>query len=173
MNKLRNNVMIALLIAIALILHIVELIFPITALIPGIKLGLANIVSLLALVIFGFKAGLIIVFFRVILASFLTGTFMTISFYLSISGGLIAYLAMSFVFYYFKGIFSIIGISVIGAAFHNLGQIIVAYFIIANWAIFYYLPYLLLAAIPTGIGIGLITHYLIIYLKKVLNKGVS
>jgi heptaprenyl diphosphate synthase len=95
---------------------------------------------------------------------------MTINFYLSLSGGLLGYLIMSLLFYYLRDKFSIIGVSLGGAVFHNLGQIVTAYFIISNTAIFYYLPYLILLALPTGIGIGLVTIFTYNYLPLELKR---
>lgn len=159
MNNIQRMVTVALLVSMGLILHFVEGMIPMSFIVPGAKLGLANIVSLMALVLFGFKEGLLVLVLRVLLGSFLAGTFMTINFYLSISGGLLSFLAMSLLYFFLKDKFTLIGISVFGSVFHNIGQIIAAYYIINNPGIFYYLPYLLLLAVPTGIGIGLVTSF--------------
>jgi len=78
---------------------------------------------------------------------------------------------MALVYYLFQDKFSLIGVSIIGAVFHNLGQLLIAYFIIKNPGIFYYLPYLTLLAIPTGIGVGLITYFTSRYLPVVEGGG--
>ncbi|MFW6264861.1 MAG: Gx transporter family protein [Bacillota bacterium] len=172
MNNTRRIVLIALLVSLGLIMHFIEIMIPMSAIVPGAKLGLANIVSLVGLVLLGFQGGLLILLLRVILASLLIGTFMTISFYLSLSGGLLAYIIMASAYYTFKARFSLIGYSVIGATFHNIGQIIVAYFIIENPGIFYYLPYLILLAIPTGIGIGLVSYFSVNHLPAEFTRRV-
>ncbi|MDI3547796.1 MAG: hypothetical protein PWR10_1448 [Halanaerobiales bacterium] len=164
MIRTRKTVVIGLLVAMGLILHFVESMIPMTAIVPGAKLGLANIVSLLGLVLFGFQGGFQILALRILLGALLAGTFMTINFYLSIAGGLISFISMFLAYRFFQDKFSLVGISVVGAAFHNLGQIIVAYFIIANPGIFYYLPYLVLLAVPTGISVGLVTYFTLRYL---------
>ncbi|MFW6022162.1 MAG: Gx transporter family protein [Halanaerobiaceae bacterium] len=172
MNDTKKIVIIGLLVSLGLILHFVESMVPMTAIVPGAKLGLANIVSLIGFILFGFSGGLLILFFRIITGSLLAGTFMTINFYLSTTGGLLGYFAMSLTYFLLKDRFSLVGISVIGAVFHNLGQIITAYFVIENPGIFYYLPYLILLAIPTGIGVGLVSHYTLKYLSASFIRGV-
>ncbi len=168
--RTRKVVIISLLVGLGLVLHLVENMIPLSFLIPGAKLGLANIANLLGLILFGFFAGLQILLLRIFLGSILAGTFMTINFYLSLSGGLLGYLIMSLLFYYLRDKFSIIGVSLGGAVFHNFGQIVTAYFIISNTAIFYYLPYLILLALPTGIGIGLVTIFTYNYLPLELKR---
>ena len=168
--RTRKIVIIALLVGLGLVLHLVENMLPLSFIIPGAKLGLANIANLLGLILFGFIAGLQILLLRIFLGSILAGTFMTINFYLSLTGGLLGYLIMSLFFYYFRNKFSIIGVSLGGAVFHNVGQIITAYLIISNDAIFYYLPYLILLALPTGVGIGLIVIFTYNYLPRGLKR---
>jgi len=168
--RTRKVVIISLLVGLGLVLHLVENMIPLSFLIPGAKLGLANIANLLGLILFGFFAGLQILLLRIFLGSILAGTFMTINFYLSLSGGLLGYLIMSLIFYYLREKFSIIGVSLGGAVFHNIGQIITAYIIISNTAIFYYLPYLILLALPTGVGIGLVTIFTYNYLPRELKR---
>lgn len=173
MKKTKKTVIIALLISLALVLHLAESFFPLTAVVPGAKLGLANIVSLLAISLFGFAAALEIVILRVILGSLLAGTFMTINFYLSFSGAIFSFMLMFFAYYYFKNYLSLIGISIIGAAAHNTAQIITAYLIISNIGIFYYLPFLILLALPTGFGVGLVSYFTLDYLPDSLTGGNS
>ena len=158
-SKIRKMVIISLLVSLGLILHVIEGLIPINGVIPGAKLGLANIPNLLALIIFGFQAGFQVFLLRVFLGSLLIGTFMTINFYFSLAGGILGFLVMSFSYFYLKDQLSIIGVSVLGAVFHNIGQIVIAFFIIANQGVFYYLPYLLLMAVPTGIGVGLVSYF--------------
>ncbi|MFP4661331.1 MAG: Gx transporter family protein [Halanaerobiales bacterium] len=159
MNRTRRIVIIGLLVSLGLILHFVETMIPMSYIVPGAKLGLANIVSLIGLVLFGFGGGLLILLLRVFLGSIMAGTFLTINFYLSISGGLLGYIIMALLYTFLRKRFSLVGVSVAGAAFHNLGQIIVAFFIISNPGIFYYLPFLILLSVPTGIGVGLVTYF--------------
>ena len=165
-NKSKKVTITGILIGIGLILNIVESMIPMSFIVPGAKLGLANIVNLIGLIYLGFIGGFEILILRVLLGSLLIGTFMTIPFYLSLAGGILAYLMMGFFYKFFKKQFSVLGISVIGAVFHNIGQIVTAWFLINNTGIFYYLPYLVLLAVPTGIGVGLVTFFTIDYLPS-------
>ncbi|MFW5873416.1 MAG: Gx transporter family protein [Bacillota bacterium] len=158
-TRVKMIVILGLLISIGLVLHVVESLLPLSFFVPGAKIGLANIASLLGLIIFGFKAGLLILFARIIAGSLLGGTFLSFNFFMSLSGGTASFVLMSIIYLIFSDYFSLIGVSVIGAVFHNLGQIITASFIISNYGLIYYLPYLTLLAIPSGIGIGLIVQF--------------
>ncbi len=171
MMKTKKIVVISLLISLGLVLHLVESFFPLSAVVPGAKLGLANIVSLIAIALFGFPTAFQVVIFRVILGSLLAGTFMTINFYLSFSGGVLSFMLMYLAYYFFKDYLSLIGISIIGAVAHNTAQITAAYFIIANIGIFYYLPFLILLALPTGFGVGLVSYFTLKHLPHSIIGG--
>ena len=166
MTKTKKIILMGLLTGIGLILAVVEIMIPMSAVVPGAKLGLANIVNLLGLVLIGISGGFQILLLRIIIASLLMGTFMTIPFAMSFFGGLAGYLAMAVFYYFAKNKFSVIGISVVGAVFHNVGQIITASVIMGTSAVFYYLPYLTLIAVPTGLGIGVMTLFSLRYLDK-------
>ena len=147
---MKKIIRISALVAFSIVLNILESLIPIFD-IPGIKLGLANIVILTALYIYGFKEALFISLIRIIFVSILrTGLF---SLYFSFFGALFSLLSM---YILKKTKLSIIGVSVIGSIFHELGQILVAY-VILNANILYYLPYLILISIITGIIIGYIS----------------
>jgi len=170
MRRTKKIVITALLVSLGLVLHLVEGLFPLTALVPGAKLGLANIVSVIAISIFGFSTAFQVVIFRVLLGSLLAGTFMTINFYLSFSGALFSFFMMYFSYKFFNDKFSLIGISIIGAVTHNTAQITAAYFIIANQGIFYYLPFLTMLALPTGFSVGLVSYFTLDYLPLSLTR---
>lgn len=163
---IRRLTYIALLVSIGLVLHLIESFLPPLFPFPGAKLGLANIVTLVALVAFGSQAGGQVVGLRIFLASLMAGSFLTLPFYLSLVGGTLAFLIMALLARYAKRYFSLIGLSIAGALFHNLGQILVATFVLGNLAVFYYLPILTLLALPTGFMVGIIAKYFLKYLKK-------
>ncbi len=164
---------IALFVAIGLILHLLEALLPLLTPVPGAKMGLANIVTLMALVLYGAKGGGQVVMLRIFLGSFLTGTFLTVPFYLSLSGGILAFLTMAITISYGKDRFSMIGVSIIGAIFHNIGQIAAAALLVGNLGIFYYLPYLTLLALPTGFMVGIIAKYVLGVFGRVKPWGKS
>src|SRR4030042_1187275 len=135
----------AFLVACASVLQIAESLFPHP--IPGIRLGLANIMTLVALVSIGFGAALEIAVFRTVISSFILGTFLSPSFFLSFSGALMSALVMGLTyqlsFVNRKVYLSFVGISVAGSITHNLVQISLVYFIlIRHTGIFYLLPWL-------------------------------
>lgn len=144
----------AILISMALVLSYVERFLPLQMVIPlpGIKLGLANIVTLMALFFLGTKSAFTILVIRCILGAVFGGGISGLAF--SITGGLLAMTTMSF-FWNSKRI-SIYGVSVLGAAAHNIGQILVAVFLMKSGYVTGYLPYLLLVSIFTGLITGTI-----------------
>ncbi|MFW6256612.1 MAG: Gx transporter family protein [Bacillota bacterium] len=167
MLRTKKVILIGLLAGIGLVLAVVESMIPMSAVIPGAKPGLANIVNLVGLVMINISAGFQVLMLRIILGSLLTGTFMTFPFFMSFFGGITGYLAMAAGYYFFENRLSVIGISVLGAVFHNVGQIITASVVMSTTGIFYYLPYLTLLAVPTGIGIGIVALFSFRYFEDV------
>ncbi len=155
---------IAILIAQAAVLHFVESMFPNPLPIPGVKLGLANIITLLALILFDFKTALQIAIMRTILGSLLSGTLFGMGFFMSFSGAVSATVIMALLLRSLKGL-SFIGISVAGAVGHNIGQLIMAAFVLHFSAIFYYLPVMMFLSVPTGLITGLLINEMVKYMQ--------
>ncbi len=162
-SAIRRLTMLSLLIAVAIMLNYFERFIPIVISIPGVRLGLANVVSLVCLSLFGYRDAYIVLIMRTLLSAFFYGSLSALLF--SLGGGLLALTVMALLWRYKDSFLSIIGISVAGAIFHNVGQVTVAYFILATPSIFGYLPVLLLSAIITGILIGVVTQRTIPYLQ--------
>ncbi|MBM7582531.1 heptaprenyl diphosphate synthase [Caldicoprobacter guelmensis] len=163
MNEVKKMVMLALIISQALVLHLIEGFMPVVA--PGIKLGLANIMTLVTLVFFGFKEALMVVMVRSILGSLLAGSFTSMLY--SLAGGILSCLTMGLLYIRWRNYFSIIGISTAGAILHNIGQLLVASWVFGTIGIlFTYLPILTIAALGTGFFIGLVSNYVIKYLES-------
>ncbi|NLJ80112.1 MAG: Gx transporter family protein [Firmicutes bacterium] len=158
-SSIRRIVYLGLLTGLAVGLHVFEALIPVPSdlLVPGFKLGLANIVSLYAILNFDLKDAIMIAILRTILGSLLAGTFMTITFFFSFSGGLASALIMGLAYRFWSKYFSLLGISLIGALTHNLAQLSVAALVIKSAGIFGYLPYMLFFALPTGVFVGLVT----------------
>lgn len=135
----------------ALILSYIESLIPPFFAIPGIKLGLSNIISVYLLYTLGFKYALTVSLLRVALSSLLFGTALTLVY--SLSGALLSLLLM----YLFKrlSLFSEVGVSIIGGIAHNAAQIAVATLIMQTNQIVYYLPPLLISGTVTGAVIGI------------------
>ena len=145
------------LIALAMVLSYIESLIPISFAVPGIKLGLANIVTIIALIKLGFKPAIIISIGRVLLSGLLFGNPATIMY--SMAGALLSILVM-FVIRKLK-LLSITGTSVCGAIAHNVGQLMVAAIVIENTKIFYYLAILSVSGIIAGIFIGILAGIII------------
>lgn len=164
MTKHRKMIFLSLLVAQALVLNIIERMLPVPFIAPGAKLGLANIITLVCLYSYGFKDTLLVTVLRVVLATLLGGTLS--SFLYSISGGLLSLIFMFIVKELGKDNVSTIGVSVTGAFFHNVGQVLMAALIIQNIRMVSYLPILSIAAIGTGIFIGIVGRYLLSFMKR-------
>lgn len=141
----------ALFCTVALILSYIESLIPPFFAVPGIKLGLSNIISVYLLYTLGFKYALTVALLRVALSSLLFGTTLTLAY--SLSGALLSLLLM----YLFKklSLFSEVGVSIIGGISHNAAQIGVAIIIMQTNQIVYYLPPLLVSGTITGAVIGI------------------
>jgi heptaprenyl diphosphate synthase len=150
---------IALLVALACILQISESMIPHP--IPGLRLGLANMVTLTTLVLLGFRHALEVALIRTILSSLIIGTFMSPGFILSFSAAIASTLIMG-LFYWLSGLnalfrFSIIGISIVGAFCHNMVQLFLAYFLLVKHSgIFVFFPWLSIGALATGWVVGIV-----------------
>ena len=171
MNKTKKMVFLSLMTSIAIIIYIIEAQIPV--LFPGIKLGLANTVSLSALILFGGKEALLIMLLRTILGSMFGGNMASLMF--SLAGGILSNVVMIILYKYFKESISLWTISIVGAIFHNIGQLLIASFVINDLRIYVYLPVLLIAAIFTGYFIGLSTKFFTNHISKIsmfseLNK---
>lgn len=151
-----------LLVALAFILSYIESLFPLPVAIPGIKLGLANLVVITALYSMGVKEALSLSVIRILLVGFTFGSPSTMIF--SLVGGLLSWLMMTL----FKKskLFSFIGVSIIGGISHNVGQIITSIFVVENINIIYYLPFLLISGILTGTVIGILGAMIVKRLKS-------
>jgi heptaprenyl diphosphate synthase len=164
MFSTRRLVYLSLLLAMATTLHVLEGLFPIPLPFPGVKLGLANIVTLLVLYLYDLRAAMTVAIARVLLGSLLGGTFFAPAFFLGLTGAVISTLIMALLVKK-TTCFSPLGISLCGAVSHNLGQLLMASFLLQNQAIFFYLPILLLGAIPTGLVTGYLLQGLLERLK--------
>lgn len=152
------------LLALATALHTFEAQLPALP-IPGAKVGLANVVSLLALFAFGLREALLIVTLRQVAGSLFIGTFLSPAFFFGLAGGLLSVFAMQGVRWIVPKA-SPVTMSLVGAAAHNAGQLLVAWWLTAQPAVFIYLPYLLWFAVPAGAFIGRLMESLVPYLRS-------
>ena len=151
-----------LLIALAFVLSYIESLIPVFVAIPGAKLGLTNLVVLVALERFGKRDAFIINMIRILLVGFTFGN--TFSLLYSFAGGILSFLIM--ILLKKTKSFSLVGISVSGGVGHNMGQIIVAAFVLETGALVYYLPFLLVIGIVAGVIIGILSAEILKRLPK-------
>ena len=135
--------------SLALILSYVELLIPINFGIPGMKLGLANLLVVILL----YKGCLLLSVIRILLSGLIFGNMFSI--FYSLGGGLLSLAVM--VFLKKTGQFTVAGISIGGGASHNVGQLLVAMFVVQTYQVGYYLPVLLIAGVITGAVIGILS----------------
>ena len=157
--SIRKITRLAMLLAISIVLSILEGFIP-TGPIPGIKLGLANAVVLYILYKDGIGEAVVISIMRVFLAGMLRGTIFQMGFWMSVAGMVLSLAVMILFKLLFKK-FSIIGVSIIGAVFHSIGQILVAIIYLGTVYVGYYLPILVLVSVFTGILTGFIAKMLL------------
>lgn len=146
--------------ALALICSYVESLIPFYFGVPGVKLGLTNIVVVMALYCIGAKEAFLISVLRILLAGFLFGNMFSILY--SLAGGLLSFGIMLLLKK--TGKFRIISVSVAGGVSHNMGQLVVAALVVENYHIFYYGTVLIIAGIITGFIIGIISQEVILRL---------
>ncbi len=160
---------IALMVTLGMIFSYVEFLIPLNFGIPGIKLGLANVVVLVMLYSFGANYAISVGVLRVVLSGLLfTGIFSMIY---GLSGGILSIISMIIIKKTNK--FSIIGVSVLGSFFHIIGQLIVAALVFQNIKVFVYLPVLTIASVVTGILIGIISALILNKTAPFFRRNIS
>ena len=160
----RRITLLALLTAIALTIFMVEAQIPAPIPIPGVKLGLANIITSYAMYVLGPADTLLILVSRVFLGAVFSGQMMTLLY--SLGGGLCCYAAMLVLRKVISKDYLWLS-SAISAVFHNLGQLLVAAGVMKTWAVLAYLPYLMLAGVCAGLFTGLCAQFLVRRLERV------
>ena len=157
--KVQKMALLGVLTAGAIVIAILESFIPSVG-IPGVKLGLANIVILVILYELGILEAIIVNLLRVIVVGLVRGTFLSMGFLMSLTGAFLS-LGIMILFYLLIKKFSIIGVSVIGSIFHVAGQILIAMLFLGTAYIFLYLPVIALSAIITGVFVGIMAHLII------------
>ena len=156
----RRLVHVALLVAAGLALFVFESSIPKPF--PWLRLGLANVATLVALYLFGVKEALIVAGLRALLGSVIVGGLFNPAFLFSLLGGLISAVWMACVYTCCHGIFSIIGVSIWGALAHNLTQLLLAMALfIHRWELLYLMPLFLLSTVVTGFFTGCVVFLLL------------
>ena len=165
--SLKRLTLLALFTTLAMAIYYVESLLPTLVPIPGIKLGLANIITLLVLKNFSAKEAFWVLLARILLVSFAFGQFLSL--FYSLAGGILCLLSMWLVNRLLNGSFLFLT-SIFGALFHNLGQLLVAMLLTKSLAVLTYLPFFILSATITGLFTGLCAHFTQKHLGKLLRS---
>ncbi len=166
MSKTKKLVFLALLTAISLGIWVIEAQIPAPVPVPGVKLGLASVVTLTAMTLLGRKEALAVLVMRVFLATLFAGSFSAILF--SLTGGLLSWAVMALLVELFEEKLLWV-VSVFGAIGHNAGQLLAAMAVTKTPALIAYAPALLCAAILTGAFTGVAALYLTRALKRFIK----
>ena len=157
--KVQKMALLGVLTAGAIVIAILESFIPSVG-IPGVKLGLANIVILIILYELGIVEAIVVNLLRVLVVGLVRGTFLSMGFLMSLTGAVLS-LGIMILFYLLIKKFSIIGVSVIGSIFHVFGQILIAMLFLGTAYIFLYLPIIAISAIITGVFVGIVAKLII------------
>lgn len=141
------------LVALAMIFSYIEVLIPFNFGIPGMKLGLANLVIVIGFYFLKPQEVLLISMVRIFMMGYMFGNGMSIIY--SLAGGIFSFLIMLLLKK--TGSFSIVGISIAGGVFHNVGQLAAASVVLENTGVFYYFPALLISGVVTGFLIGILS----------------
>ena len=163
----RRLVFDALLTTVALTIFVIELNIPLSVGIPGVKLGLANIVTVIAVFLLGPADAALILYARILLGGIFTGQIMAL--WYSLAGGTLCFLSM-LILRKLVTERQIWAASAFGAVFHNLGQILVAAAVTGTWAVFWYLPVLMIAGILAGLFTGAAAQFALPQVRKGIGK---
>ena len=155
--------MLGLTIALAMIMSYIEALVPLSFAVPGIKMGLANIVIIFVLYKIGTKEAILVSLIRVILVSLLFSNVMAMAY--SIAGAVLSLSVMWLLKKTDK--FSVIGVSIAGGIMHNVGQIIMAVILLGTEQIALYLPVLIITGTATGVVIGIVSGLVINRFKNI------
>lgn len=158
----KKTVLLGFLLALSMILSYIESILPFSVGIPGIKLGLPNLIVVLLLYTYGAKEAFTVNLARILLSGFLFGNLYSILY--ALAGALCSFCLMLLL----RNIkyLSIAGVSIGGGVFHNIGQILVAMFVVDTFAPAFYLPFLMIAGAVTGFLIGITAIRLLPYMQR-------
>lgn len=148
--------------AVALILFVVESAIPMPVPLPFVKLGLANIITLIVLVCYSPKDAFLVLMLRIFLASVFYGQIVYLVY--SMAGGILCFLADVVINRLLKGKYIYIT-AVFGALFHNAGQMLASFFFLGKGVLPYF-PYMVLCGIITGLFTGILANILVLRLKR-------
>ena len=159
-TKINDRIIIlSLIVALGVVLHRLEILIPLPS--PWIKLGLANVMTLVTLIFFGLREAVTVTLLRIMLGSIIGGTFLSPTFFLSLSGGITSVFVMSLAYYNGKSPFSFVGVSICAAYTHTLTTVVCIYFFwIQQEFILNLLPVFFTLTLVAGIFTGIIGNFI-------------
>lgn len=161
----RKIAYLGLLIALAFVFSYVEFLIPVNFGVPGAKLGLANLVIIVALYTLNERDAFLLSVIRIVLVGFTFGSMASMLY--SLAGGVLSFAVM--VLAKRAKLLALTGVSVLGGVFHNIGQILMAIWVLHTASLVYYLPVLLLAGSLSGIGIGVLGAMVTRRIQKIVT----
>ena len=162
-SRTKQVAMMGMLVGVALVLSYIEALIPIPMGIPGAKIGLANLAIVVALYLFGEKKAFGIAIILLLLVAFTFGN--VAAFLYSLGGMLLSFFTMAILRK--TGKFSIVSVSCMGGVMHNMGQLVMAFFILQTQVLWTYLPVLILTGVISGVVIGILGGILMERLKGI------
>lgn len=165
--KAKKTAFFGMFLALSLVAAYIENLIPIQVGVPGVKLGLANIVTMVILYTLGFAAAALLSAARILLSGMLFGSGFAMVY--SAAGAALSIVVMAVLRK--TGNFSSVGVSVAGGVFHNVGQILVAMAVLETGALLYYLPILVVSGLAAGIVTGIISGILIKRVAPVFREN--
>lgn len=161
MKRANKVAQVGLLVVLAMVLSYLEMLVPLNIGVPGIKMGLPNLVIIFALYRLGGREAILISLLRVFLSALLFGNVLSLAY--SVAGAVLSFLVMLGL--KTGGKFSCAGVSVAGAVAHNLGQVLAAVFLLETGRLIWYFPVLCISGVAAGVCIGLVSAMLIRRIK--------
>lgn len=171
MTKAKRITWASILVTLGLMLSLLESLVPLPIPFPGVKLGLANLIVLIGFAVLSPVEVFLVSAFRVFLVGLLFGGFSSMLY--AAFGALLSYLLMGFTLWRLKDKVSQIGVSIMGAIGHNVGQIGAAMLMLGTTKILSYLPILMISGIITGFATGFVANALLRHLKKMPGLNAS
>lgn len=168
-DRISKTAFLGLLLAFALILSYIETLISFQSGIPGIKLGLANLAVILSLYLFDWKEALLISTLKALLSGLLFGNLFMILY--SLAGAWLSCITM--ILMKKSSWFHLPVISASGGVMHNVGQLIVAAFVVKTYGVLYYVPILIIAGLVVGLIIGAAASFVLPYIQNIVKKGAS
>ena len=160
--KNKKIAFLGLFVALAFVLSYIEFMLPLNIGIPGAKVGLANLVVMVALYTVGEKEAIALSLIRVVLIGLTFGNLSMMLY--SMAGAILSLIVMLLARK--TGKFSMVGVSILGGVFHNVGQIIVAILVLETGSLIYYLPFLIVIGSVTGVLIGIVANLITVRVKR-------